>query len=127
MNETEVEAGLAAAEPSTEDQLGWLAQFQRVSGLVLLPVAAVVFASTYIVNDVADLTALDVERRWSNPALQLVDWAFLALALLHGLVGWHWFLGRHVTAPPLRLAIEGISMSAVAVSFAFGSLAIFAG
>jgi succinate dehydrogenase / fumarate reductase, membrane anchor subunit len=126
VSDTDVEH-VDASEPSVEEQLGWLAQFQRVSGLVLLPLAAVVFAYTYLVNDVADLTALDVERRWSNPALQLLDWAFLSLALLHGLIGWHWFLGRHLEAPPLRLAIEGISMSVVAVAFAYGSLAIFAG
>jgi succinate dehydrogenase membrane anchor subunit len=131
---TDVESDGRTAQPTDagsqtppDPQLGWLAQLQRVSGVLLVPLGAIVFVYTYLANDVADLRAIDLERRWSNPALQLVDWAFLALALVHGLIGWHWFLGRHVANTAARWAIEGVSMTTVALAFAYGSLAVFVG
>jgi succinate dehydrogenase hydrophobic anchor subunit len=119
-----VEEQVDEMEPD-EGELGLLGQLQRVSGLLLVPLALVVFVHAYLIHDVAELTALDFERRWSNPVLQLADWSFLLLAVAHGLVGWHWFLGRHLRSDGFRNALEGVTTTVVVLAFLYGSIAVF--
>lgn len=106
------------------DQLGWAAHLVRTTGLVLVPLAAVVFAYTYLVNDVADLSALDYERRWSRVGWQFVDWTFFLVAVVHLLVAGHLAIRRHVRDGALRIGLEGVSAGILLVAFGYASLAI---
>lgn len=104
---------------------GWTPLLARLTGLVLVPLAALVFAHTYVVNDVAGLSALDYEARWAGVGWRFVDWSFLLVGVVHLLVTGHLALARHLRAGALRLGVEGLAAGVLVVAFGYASLSIF--
>lgn len=71
----------------TDPERPWSWHLIRVSGLVLALLVPLHFVNAHILNDTALSTGGRIAVRWQNPVWRALDWAFLALALLHGGLG----------------------------------------
>lgn len=94
----------ALADRASPRSYSWL--FMRVSGVLLLGLAAVNVADRYLIHDVETVTALAMTVRWRSSWWRLTDFAFVVLASLHALVGLHWALIRRVPDGRLRVSFE---------------------
>jgi succinate dehydrogenase hydrophobic anchor subunit len=82
--------------------------FQRISGLVLVPLLALHVWDRLVAHDPATVTRLFLADRWRSTPWQLAEFALLLLGTVHGTQGVLWQLRRHIGGPNLRLAAEAV-------------------
>ncbi len=97
----------------------------RISGLVLVFLALIHFAITHIVNDVVDTDYEFIQARWQNPLWRAFDWALLALALSHGLLGIRAISEDYVSSARMRVFLKGVLFVVVGGLFILGTITVF--
>ncbi len=102
----------------------WAWLFMRLSGLVLVIMALLHFGITHIINDVVETDFDFLAQRWANPLWRVFDWALLALALLHGLVGVRTIIDDYVRSTVPRGMVKVVVYAVSLFLLAYGSLTI---
>jgi succinate dehydrogenase hydrophobic anchor subunit len=108
----------ATSARRVSSRAGWSSALVRASGVVLAFLVTVNVIDTFILNDVGTTTAKTFSDRWASPAWRGLDWALIALALVHGVVGLRPVIQRHVRRPRLRGVVSATLYAAVAILLA---------
>jgi succinate dehydrogenase hydrophobic anchor subunit len=99
----------AIGETERDEPRAYAWIFVRLSGVLLVGLAIVQVADRYLVDDVAQVTALSMATRWQSVWWRLADFAFVVLATGHALVGLHWAARRRWGDGPARLVADAVS------------------
>jgi succinate dehydrogenase hydrophobic anchor subunit len=101
---------------------GW--HLVRATGVLLAPLALFLFVDQWIIHDPEEQTALFLANRWDDPVWMLAEVTFLLLAGVHGLIGFRWWVHRHVERDVVRTAIEGAAYGLVGILLVYAGYVI---
>ncbi len=101
--------------------------FMRVSGVLLVILVLAHFAIMHVLDGgLARVNWAFVSGRWANPFWRVYDFAMLTLVLLHGGNGLRVIIDDYARSPVRRLWYQTAIAVVVGVTWALGTLTIFA-
>ena len=101
--------------------------FMRVSGVLLVVLVLAHFAIMHVFDGGLDrVNWAFVSGRWANPFWRVYDFAMLTLALVHGGNGLRVIIDDYARSPIRRLWYQSANAVVVGITWALGTLTIFA-
>jgi len=101
--------------------------FMRVSGVLLVLLVLGHFAIMHVLGGGLDrVNFAFVSGRWANPFWRVYDFRSLTLALLHGGNGLRVIIDDYARSDARRLLYQSASLTVVGLTWALGTLTIFA-
>lgn len=104
---------------------GWTASTMLASSIALLVLLPVQVISWLIMSDPTEHTTQWVADRWSNSAWRAVDWMFLVVALVHGVLATSMWLTSTKRTSAWRVVALGFVVSAGVALLVLGSYTFF--
>ena len=101
--------------------------FMRVSGVLLVLLVLSHFAIMHVFGRGLDrIDFAFVSGRWANPFWRVYDFALLTLAVVHGGNGLRVIIDDYARSGTRRLLYQSLNATVVGLTWALGSLTIFA-